>query len=74
MAREMESQHALPSEATPLLADNNAGETTAPNHDADDTAETVLSPARAGVVGVAIATAMLIQGIPQFFFAIWNTF
>lgn len=65
MTREIESQQTLPSEATFLLADTNAGETAAPGHDANDTAETVLSPARAGVVGVALATAMLIQGIRQ---------
>jgi hypothetical protein len=65
MAREIESQQIIPSEATPLLADANAGERTASNHGANDTAETVLSPARAGVVGVALATSMLIQGIQQ---------
>ncbi|CRG88419.1 putative MFS-type transporter YusP [Talaromyces islandicus] len=61
MATEIESQQTLPSEATPLLADTNAGESTALNHDASDTAKTILSPARAGIVGVALAISMLIQ-------------
>jgi hypothetical protein len=65
MAIEIEAQQTLPSEATPLLADTNAEETPAPDHDANDTAETVLSPARAGVVGVALSISMLIQGTRQ---------
>lgn len=75
MAREIESQQALLSEATPLLAAANAGEAPAPTHgadDADDAAETILSPARAAVVWVALATSMLIQGIRQSA-VVWNS-